>query len=202
MKITEVTSPTRTIALYPGRFQMCHRGHVAAYNWLRKKFGTAFVVTSNVTDSSRSPFDFQEKKALLVHAGVPHNAIRQVSSPYVAKEVTSKFDPDKTVVVFGVSQKDMAENPRFDFAPKRDGSLAYLQPYEGNQNQLQPFRNHAYVITIPTFQFDVLGQPVSSASEIRQRFRRSDDSTQQKIMTDLYGTYSAEMHNLIRSRLG
>ena len=34
--------------------------------------------------------------------------------PYVATEITDRFDPDKTIIVY-VSEKDMAEDPRFNF---------------------------------------------------------------------------------------
>ena len=48
-------------------------------------------------------------------AGVDPNAIVQTKVPYVATEITDRFDPDKTIIVYAVSEKDMAEDPRFNF---------------------------------------------------------------------------------------
>ena len=52
---------------------------------------------------------------MMMLAGVDPNAVVQTKVPYVATEITDRFDPDTTVVVYAVSEKDMAEDPRFDF---------------------------------------------------------------------------------------
>ena len=189
------------LALYPGRFQPPHIGHMKAWNWLKQNFDDAYVVTSDKVDPPRSPFNFNEKKALFMHAGVPADKIIQVKNPYRADEIVSKFDPNKTVLVFGVSQKDMEEDPRFSFAPKKDGSAGYLQPYKKNIADLKPLSQHGYVAVVPTFKFNVLGKPMRSATEFRSEFANADESTQAKMITDLYGKYSDKIHNLMREKI-
>ena len=52
---------------------------------------------------------------MMMLAGVDPNSIVQAKIPYVASEITDRFDPDNTIVIYAVSEKDMTEDPRFDF---------------------------------------------------------------------------------------
>jgi len=201
MKIFEVESRYKTVGLMPGRYQPPHIGHVASWQWMKDNFGTAYIVTSDKVDPPRSPFNFQEKKSLFVHSGVPSNAIIQVRSPYVSAEVVETLDKDNTVVVFGVSQKDMGEDPRFSFIPKKDGSASFFQPYAENQDNLRPVTQHAYIAVVPTVKFDVLGEPMRSATEFRSQFAHADHSTQRQMIQDLYGSYSSQIHKLMTDRI-
>lgn len=191
----------RKIGLMPGRFQPPHIGHMRAWRWMKENFDDAYIVTSDKVDPPRSPFNFQEKRRLFMHAGVPSNRIIQVRNPYQATELVSKFDPERTVIVFGVSEKDMAEDPRFQFRPKKDGSPGYLQSYKKNIADLQPLSKHGYVATTPTFPFKVNGNPMRSATEFRSNFAKADDSTQAQMITDLYGEYDSGIHELLRSKI-
>jgi hypothetical protein len=189
------------LVLMPGRFQPPHIGHMKAWKHLNDKFGNAYIVTSDKVEPPRSPFTFQEKKRLFMFAGVPTDRIVQVKNPYRADEIVSKFDPEKTVLIFAVSEKDMSEDPRFSFAPKKDGSDSYLQPYKKNIANLQPITKHGYVATVPTFSFNVNGEPMRSATEFRSNFSKADDSTQARMIRDLYGDYDTGVHNLMREKI-
>ena len=116
-------------------------------------------------------------------AGVDPNAIVQTKVPYVATEITDRFDPDKTIVVYAVSEKDMAEDPRFNF-PKwskllvrgeRKGQPAHMQKWPGIENA-KPLRDHSYVATVPTFQFKVRGEQMQSATQIRNMIKNADET--------------------------
>lgn len=194
-------SQYKTVVIYPGRFQPPHIGHMKAWKWLKDKFGNAYIATSDKVDPPRSPFNFAEKKSLLQFAGVPATSIVQVKNPYQAQEIVSKFDADNTILIFAISEKDMAEDPRFQFGPKKDGSPSYLQNYKKNQADLQPLSKHGYIATVPTFNFNVLGNPMKSATEFRANFAAADDSTQAKMIHDLYGQYSDKIHNLLRAKI-
>lgn len=191
-----------TVGIISGRFQPPHIGHTQSWQWLNNKFDKAFIVTSDKVDPQRSPFNFAEKKAMLMQAGVPNKNIIKVRSPYRADELVDTFDPKATVVIFAISEKDMQDNPRFDFKPKKDGSMAFLQSYADNIDNLQPVTAHAYVITLPTFEFAVAGKPMHSATEIRNRFAQANDDTQAKIIADLYGSYNLTIHDLMREKIG
>lgn len=197
--------PARTtykkIGILPGRFQPPHIGHMKAWQWLRKEFNDAYVATSDKVDPPRSPFNFSEKKAMFMAAGVPSNRIVQVKNPYQSAEIVSQFDSNKTIVIFGVSEKDMDEDPRFQFRPKKDGSPGFLQPYKKNMNNLRPVSEHAYVTTVPTFKFNVGGKPMRSATEFRANFAKANDSQQAQMITDLYGKYSDKIHDIMREKI-
>ena len=202
MEADPKSSQYKKIAILPGRFHPPHIGHMKSWQWLRSKFDDAYVATSDKVDPPKSPFNFQEKKAMFIHAGVPANRIVQVKNPYQANEIVSQFDPSKTIVLFGVSEKDMDEDPRFSFKPKKDGSPGFLQPYKPNMGDLKTVDQHAYVVTVPTFKFNVAGSPMRSATEFRANFAKADDSKQAKMVTDLYGKYSDKIHALMREKIG
>lgn len=188
----------KTVVIYPGRFHPFHKGHAAVYRWLSSKFDDVFIATSNKIDPPKSPFSFEEKKRMMMHAGVPANAIVQVKNPYIATEITDRYDPENTVAVFAVSEKDMAEDPRFQFTPKKDGSPSYYQPYGSD---MEPLSKHGYIITTPTFDFTVLGEPMRSATELRRDFAAADTETQAKMIKDLYGSYDPTIHKIMAAKI-
>lgn len=199
MRISDLFEAVQnTVVIYPGRFHPFHKGHAAVYRWLSNKFNNVFIATSDKVDPPKSPFSFEEKKRMMMHAGVPANAIVQVKNPYLAKEIIDRFDPENTVALFAVSEKDMAEDPRFQFKPKKDGSPSYFQPYGSN---LEPVSKHGYIITTPTFDFTVLGEPMRSATELRRNFAAADTETQAKMIKDLYGSYDPAIHKIMAAKI-
>jgi glycerol-3-phosphate cytidylyltransferase-like family protein len=188
--------------IYSGRFQPFHKGHAAVYQHLVKNYGSdnVFIVTSNKTDSDRSPFSFDEKRQMMVLTGIDASKVVQSTQPYRAMEIVSTLSPD-TVLLFAVSAKDMAEDPRFSFAPKKDGSPSYFQPFK-DLASCQGLDKAAYMITVPTFEFTVLGKPATSASQIRAQFAAADENTQKKIVTDLFGKFDNSVYSIMRSKLG
>ena len=88
--LLEAESINKVIVVYSGRFQPFHKGHYATYDNLVKKFGkdNVYIGTSNVTDSKKSPFNFNEKvKIMNTMFGIPTNKIVQVKNPYAPKEI-------------------------------------------------------------------------------------------------------------------
>lgn len=201
MKIFEVEQKRKTVVIYPGRFQPPHIGHMQAWKWLKDKFGTAFIATSDKVAPPRSPFNFNEKKMLFMHAGVPANAIVQVKNPYQALEIVNQYNPADITLLFAVSKKDMDEDPRFSFNPKKDGSPGYLQSYKEHMGDLKSAAEHAYVTVVPTFDFKIQGEPMRSATEFRANFAAADEATQAKMIEDLYGSYNDKVHNLMREKI-
>jgi len=191
------------IVVYPGRFQPWHKGHFAVYNHLVKNYGRdhVFIATSNKVDPPRSPFSFSEKTQFMHLTGVPEDRIIETRDPYRAVELVQKYDPETTKMILAVSAKDMADDPRFKFGPKRDGSPSYLQPMPKDQSSMATLDRHAYIMTVPTFNFTVLGEPMRSATEVRAQFKSADDATQRAIIKDLFGQYTREVHDLMMSKL-
>ena len=207
MYITELAEP-QLLVIYPGRFQPFHKGHHAVYDWLTGKFGrnNVYIATSNKIDAVKSPFTFAEKSYFMQLTGVPADRIVQAAQPYKIEDILAGghitvANPANTVVIFAVSQKDMAEDPRFSFAPKKDGSPSYFQKLT-DIKQTEPMDKHGYVMVAPTFDFGVLENPMTSASEIRALYSTSDELTRQKIVKDLFGKYTHEAEQIMTAKLG
>jgi len=189
-----------TVVIYPGRFHPFHKGHKSVYDALVKRFGKnrVYIATSNKVDPPKSPFTFDEKRAMMALTGVDPSRVVQVKNPYQATEITDNFNPQNTIALFAVSDKDMAEDPRFSFKPKKDGSPSYYQPAS---KDMQGFDKHGYIITVPTLDFNVLGKPMRSASEFRANFARADSETQKAMITDLFGRYDPKTHSTMSKKI-
>jgi glycerol-3-phosphate cytidylyltransferase-like family protein len=197
------------VIIYPGRFHPFHIGHGKVYKYLKQKYSNAkvFIATSGKVDGDRSPFTFDEKKKMMMLAGVDASAIVQTKSPYQSIEIMERFDKDTTVMVFAVSEKDMAEDPRFDFSNglklKKNGGPAYLQKWT-NLNDAETFGTRGYIATTPTFPFEVLGQKINSASQIRNMISKSDDTKLTQLLQDLYSVTDVpqDVIELFKNKIG
>jgi hypothetical protein len=206
MFITELAEP-QLLVIYPGRFQPFHKGHYAVYEYLTGKFGrnNVYIATSNKTDNAKSPFTFAEKAYFMQLTGVPADRIVQATQPYQIENILSTgqitvADPANTVVIFAVSEKDMAEDPRFSFAAKKDGSQPYFQPLTDIKDTVA-MNQHGYIMTVPTFDFNVNNQPMRSASELRASYAKADPKQRQAIVKDLFGKYTRDAEQIMNSKI-
>jgi hypothetical protein len=207
MYINELAEP-QLLVIYPGRFQPFHKGHHAVYEWLTGKFGrnNVYIATSNKTDAAKSPFSFAEKAYFMQLTGVPADRIVQASQPYNITNVLAGghipvADHTNTVVVFAVSQKDMDEDPRFSFAAKKDGSPAYFQKFT-TIKETESMDKHGYIMTVPTFDFTVLNQPMRSGTELRKMYEQANEKQRQAMVADLFGRYTHEAEQIMTAKLG
>lgn len=202
-----MASKRNLVVIYPGRFQPFHKGHKAVVDYLLNRFDRAsdevFVATSDIVDPPRSPFSFAEKKKMMELTGMDTRRVVQTKNPYQAMEIVQNFDKENTVLFFAVSAKDMAEDPRFTFAPKKDGSPSYFQPEpEGaTLDEMDTLGKHGYIITVPTFDFKVLGKPMKSATEVRSNFAKLDDKGKKRLIKDLFGNYSNDVFHLMSNKI-
>ena len=193
-----------TLVIYPGRFQPWHKGHKAVYDFLVKKFGLAnvFVASSNKVEPPRSPFNFSDKTQFMNLTGVTSDHIVETRDPYKALEIVEKYEPTTTRLIFAVSEKDMATDPRFKFGSKKDGSPTYFQPMPTDTNTMVSLSQHGYIMTVPTFNFTVLGEPMQSATQVREQFVNADEETQKRIVVDLFGRFDPHILSLMQHKLG
>ena len=198
------SKPTRTIAVYPGRFHPFHKGHAASFKQLAAKYGPAntYLALSAKQELPKSPFTAQERKKMAMALGIPEQNIVIVTNPYKNDDYISalNLDPEHTRLIFGVSQKDMATDPRFAFAPKRDGSPSYFQP--ADRNATQPMSQHAYIDTTDTVDFPIAGKTMRDASSIRAAYAGANEQTKNKILQDLYGKNYAAIKPIFDQGLG
>lgn len=197
-----------TIVIYPGRFHPFHRGHMASYEYLTKRYGpeSVYIATSDVQAPVTSPFDFSDKVQMMTALGVPAGHVVRVKNPYQAQEITNSLSDEEkanTALIFAVSEKDMLEgSARFRFGTKKNGEPSYLQPMPENEKQLEPMSKHAYVMVTPTVNFRVQGADANSASQIRQMYLKASDADRDKIIADLYGELLPRLRDTFDARLG
>lgn len=194
----------QVVVIYPGRFHPFHKGHTSVYNKLTQKFPNAhvYITTSGKLDAEKSPFTFEEKKAMMTAAGVDPNCVVEVKSPYIANEITQKYDSDNTKIIYAVSQKDMeGDNPRFKFGLKKDGKPSYFQPFI-SVGESEFMSKHGYVDVLPTMDFDLSGMNIRSASEVRAMYKKADSEQREKLIRALYGSADKEIREIFDSKLG
>ena len=191
------------LVVYPGRFQPFHKGHKAVYDYLVSKYGRdrVFITSSNKVAPPRSPFTFSDKIKFMNLTGVPSDRVIETNEPYKAVELVSRYKAAATKLIFAVSEKDMAEDPRFAKWTKKDGSPTYFQPMPSDPAEMSTLDKHGYIMTVPTFNFTVLGAPMKSATEVRSQFASSDEKTQQAIIKDLFGAYDEEVYHTMQAKL-
>ena len=206
MFINELAEP-QLLVIYPGRFQPFHKGHHAVYEYLIGKFGrnNVFIATSNKTDNLKSPFTFAEKSYFMQLTGVPVDRIIQCPQPYKIEQVIASgniniANPSNTVAIFAISEKDMEDDPRFSFAAKKDGSPSYFQQLVSIKDT-ESMDKHGYVMTVPTFDFNVLGQPMRSGTELRNMYGKADEKQRQAIIADLFGRYTREAEQVMSAKI-
>ena len=116
----------KIIGVYGGRFQPFGPHHKKVYQWLKSKFDDAYITTSNIKKLPRHPMNFNEKVRHMTKMGIPSSKIVMERSPFVAKNLMSKFDPETTAVVYIFGKKDTG----------RLGGGKYFQDYKKNKNNL------------------------------------------------------------------
>jgi len=196
----------KVFVIYPGRFHPFHAGHKGVYNYLSTKFGgnDVYITTTGVVELPKSPFSFDEKKEMMMATGIPSNKILNVKNNYNLQSVSSQIpiNVERDSIIFAVSQKDMAEDPRFKNFVKKDGSPSYLQPMPKNESKLEPAIKHGYLITVPTTDFTVLGLPARSASQLRSQYSTLKPEQQKAFIMDLFGSYNPKIHKILNNKLG
>lgn len=182
----------KTVAIYPGRFQMPHKGHLSVYSHLSNKFTECFVAMSDLhaDSNSESPFTFEQRRKLLNALGVPLNRIVKVHNPYIASEIITRHCGRDDVVVFGIGEKD---KDRISFGNKKDGSAKYLQPW--TPGVLESNRKHGYVYVVPTQTYIVEQNTFTSASEARSLYKSLKYRQRVAFSNAMYGEDLTEVLN-------
>lgn len=171
----------KTVVIMPGGFHPFHAGHYALYQQAQKAYPEADVFVAATDDTSSRPFPFAVKEKLAQLAGVKPGHFVRVKSPFQAREITSKFDPENTQLIFVRSTKDQTKPP-LPGGIKKDGNPAYLQPAKG-QKELAPMSQHGYMAYLPTVEF---GPGMTSATEIRTAWPGLNDKRKTALVMSLY----------------
>jgi ribosomal protein S18 acetylase RimI-like enzyme len=173
------------VVVYAGRFQPFHKGHFATYQHLVKKFGKSnvYIGTSDKTDKLKSPFNFKEKREIMMKMfGIPSNRIVQIKNPYAPTEILKNYDETSTAFITVVGEKD--EN--------RLGGK-YFTPYKGNLEA--GYKEKGYVYASPA-------QPNAiSGTDVRNWLGSGDTENRKKLFTKAYPKFDDKIFNLITKKL-
>ena len=183
--LLEADSINKVIVVYSGRFQPFHKGHFATYQNLVKKFGadSVYIGTSNVTDNKKSPFNFSEKKAIMMKMfGIPSSKIVNVKNPYAPSEILNKYDEDTTGLIVVVGEKD--EN--------RLGGK-YFTPYKGKVEE--PYLVRGYVYASPA-----QSNPISG-TDVRYWLSAGSEEERKKNFTKAYPKFDDQIFKMITLKL-
>ena len=193
------------IVIYPGRFHPFHKGHKGVFDLLNSKFKNVFIATSDKVEAEKSPFSFDEKVKIMNLTGVEQSNILKVKQTYNGEEYKSRFN-NNYGLIFAVSEKDMSDDPRFNFPSsgmslKKNGEPAYLQKFT-SMDKVDNMEQHGYIMTVPTTSFKVNGHDVNSASQIRSLLGTENIDDAKQAFVDLYDKYNETVFNMIRNKLG
>lgn len=183
--LLEAASIDKQIVVYSGRFQPFHKGHFATYQNLVKKFGSdsVYIGTSNVTDNKKSPFNFNEKKAIMMKMfGIPSSKIINVKNPYAPEEILKKYNKDTTGLIVVVGEKD--EN--------RLGGK-YFTPYKGKVTE--PYLDRGYVYAAPSE-----SNPISG-TDVRYWLSAGSEAERKKNFTKAYPKFDDQIFKMITLKL-
>ena len=173
------------IVVYSGRFQPFHKGHYATYENLVRKFGkdSVYIGTSNVTDSKKSPFNFKEKKAIMMQMfGIPSSKIVNIKNPYAPEEILKKYDSDTTGLIVVVGEKDQNRL-----------SGKYFTPYKGKVEQ--GYLDKGYVYASPA-----QSNPISG-TDVRYWLSAGSSDDRKKNFTKAYPKFDSQIFKLITLKL-
>ena len=181
----EADQMDKVVVVYSGRFQPFHKGHYATYDHLVKKFGkdNVYIGTSDVTDSKKSPFNFKEKKAIMMKMfGIPSSKIVNVRNPYAPEEILNKYSKDNTGFITVVGEKDEA----------RLGGK-YFTPYKGKVTE--PYLDKGYVYAAPA-------QPNAiSGTDVRYWLSAGSEADRKKNFMKAYPKFDDQVFKMITLKL-
>ena len=183
--LDEAAGIDKVVVVYSGRFQPFHKGHYATYDNLVRKFGkdSVYIGTSNVTDSKKSPFNFKEKKAIMMQMfGIPSSKIVNVKNPYRPEEILNKYDSDTTGLIVVVGEKDQNRL-----------SGKYFTPYKGKVEQ--GYLDKGYVYASPA-----TANPISG-TDVRYWLSAGSEEERKKNFTKAYPKFDSQIFKLITLKL-
>jgi glycerol-3-phosphate cytidylyltransferase-like family protein len=174
------------VVVYSGRFQPFHPGHYSVYTHLVKKFGkeNIFIGTSDLTDTNKSPFSFDEKSRIInTMFGIDIDKIVLIKNPYKPTEILSKFNPQTTAYISVIGEKD---------SNRLGGN--YYKPYNGIAHE--GYDICGYVYTVPMKENGI------SATDVRRSLENGSDKTLKLNFIKIYNKFNEDIFRLIIGKLG
>jgi len=176
----------KKLVVISGGFHPFHAGHMALYTAAKQAFPDAQIVIGATNAQKDRPFPFKIKQKLAQVSGVPPKDFVEVTRQFSGEDpaIASRIkNPNDTILIFARSEKDKGEAPLPAKPDPATGKLPlvtrgpnkgkpvsnYLQYLDGNEDNLKPMTQHAYMAYLPTIEF---GPGITSASEFRELWNK------------------------------
>jgi hypothetical protein len=119
--------------------------------------------------------------------GIPKNRIVMEKSPYVAKNLLSKFDKDTTAVVYAFGKKDAGR--------LKAGKGKYFQDYKKSKGDIKGYKENGYFLTAPQF-------GSVSGTQMRKLLGdpKVDDSDRVKGFKQVFGYYDKGIYDMMTNK--
>lgn len=174
------------LVVISGGFHPFHAGHMALYTAAKEAFPDAQIVIGATNAQKDRPFPFKIKQKLAQVSGVPPKDFVEVTRQFSGEDpaIASRIkNPNDTILIFARSEKDKGKPPLPAQPDPVTGKLPlvtrgvnkgkpvsnYLQYLDGNEDNLKPMTQHAYMAYLPTVKF---GPGITSASEFRELWNK------------------------------
>ena len=175
----------KIVIIYPGDFQPFYKKHAKIYNKLKEEYPQAevFISTSNSTNPSNMPFNFEDKLKLILSSGIDPKMALETAQPFKAPEIINKYSKKDTILIFVVNRDRAIEYLNND----------YYQKFK-SLSKCQALSDHAYIMLLPKVEG-------LNGSQIRELYRNSNDEKRKQIITKLYGVYKPDIHRIFNEKL-
>ena len=190
--ILEANGIKKVIGIYGGRFQPFGPHHYKTYKWLQSKVDEAYITTSNIKKPPRHPMNFKEKVRHMTKMGVKSKYIIEEKTPYVANNLSKKYDKDTTAFVYVFGAKD---------AGRLGGGGKYFQDYLKNKKNLKGYGENGYYLVAPHVSISVGGKEVSGTT-MRELLGsdKFDDKERVKLFKKMFGYYDKGVFNMMTNK--
>ena len=197
------------VVIYPGRFQPMLSHHAEVFKQLQSQFPDAevYVGTSDKVEAPKSPFNFKEKQLIAAAHGVPADRVLAVTRPYHQEDYAKYFNPNETVIIFAVGEKDLDRFPfnnmdtktGLDMTVKGEPKPKYYQKINTLKTDPRPMSERGYITLAPTI---MTGDEVASASAFRDALKSAPDiEAAKQIYTKQFGSYNDKVFKLIYNKV-
>jgi len=180
----------KVVGIFGGRFQPFGPHHKKVYEWLKSQFDDAYITTSNIKKLPRHPMNFKEKVRHMTKMGIPKSKIIQEKSPFVAKNLSKKFDEKTTAFVYIFGKKDTG----------RLGGGKYFQDYKKNKNNLKGHEEHGYYLVAPHMSVSAGGLEVSGTAMRELLGSEKYKENREKLFKKMFGYYDKGVFNMMTNK--
>jgi hypothetical protein len=183
--------------------------HAEVFKQLQAQFPDAevYVGTSDKVEAPKSPFNFKEKQLIAAAHGIPADRVLAVTRPYHQEDYAKYFNPNETVIIFAVGEKDLDRFPfnnmdtktGLDMTVKGEPKPKYYQKINTLKADPKPMSERGYITLAPTIK---IGNEIASASAFRDALKAAPDiDAAKQIYTKQFGTYNEKVFNLIYNKI-